>query len=289
MRVTSTDALLLVDKPAGMSSHDVVAIARRALGTRKVGHGGTLDPFATGLLVLMAGRGTRLLQFVPSDPKVYEATIRFGHETDTDDSTGEFVWDVAAPIPAPERVRESLAALTGTLQQVPPAYSAKHVSGERAYAMARRGERPDLPAVTVRVDGWEVLEHQDDLLRARITCGGGTYIRALARDLGRSVGSAAHLEALRRTHVGPFSVDDANSLDELKGGEPRLQSLVRALGDMPVETIDAAEAARVRQGSRVTATVAGARAALTDLDGELVAVASRQGDAWQPDVVLASA
>lgn len=287
--MTSTDALLLVDKPAGISSHDVVAIARRALGTRKVGHGGTLDPFATGLLVLMAGRGTRLLQFVPADPKVYEATIRFGHETDTDDSTGEFVSDQPAPVPTPERVREELPALTGTLQQVPPAYSAKHVSGERAYAMARRGERPDLPAVTVRVDRWDVLEQRGDVLRARITCGGGTYIRALARDLGRAVGSAAHLAALRRTHVGPFSVDDANSFEELKTGAPRLQSLVSALGDMPVETLDAAETLRVRQGSRVAANVDGDRAALTDLDGELVAVASRQGDLWQPDVVLASA
>lgn len=289
MRVTSTDALLLVDKPAGISSHDVVAIARRALGTRKVGHGGTLDPFATGLLVIMAGRGTRLLQFVPSDPKVYEATIHFGHETETDDSTGEFVSEAEAPIPTLEQLRAALPALTGTLQQVPPAYSAKHVSGERAYAIARRGERPDLPAVTVRVDGWDVIEQRGDLLRARIACGSGTYIRALARDLGRAVGSAAHLAALRRTRVGPFSVDDANSLDDLKAGEPRLQSLVSALGDMPVERLDAVESVRVRQGSRVTATVAGERAALTGVDGELVAVASRHGDTWQPDVVLASA
>lgn len=292
MRVTSTDALLLVDKPAGMSSHDVVAIARRALGTRKVGHGGTLDPFATGLLVLMAGRGTRLLQFVPSEPKVYDATIRFGRETDTDDSTGNVVVDDAprpAPLPEASRVREVLPTLTGALLQVPPDYSAKHVDGVRAYAMARRGQRPELPPVTVHVDAWEVLEQGRDMLRARITCGTGTYIRALARDLGRAVGSAAHLEALRRLRVGPFSVAEANSVEELTAGQPRRLPLAAALGAMPLEALDEPDVRRVRQGMSVAASVAGARAALTDRAGELVAVAARRGDAWHPDVVLASA
>ena len=286
MRATSTDALLLVDKPAGLSSHDMVALARRALGTRKVGHGGTLDPFATGLLVLLAGRGTRLLQFVPSDPKVYEATIRFGTETDTDDRTGAMVRE--APLPLPDAVRAALPAFTGELRQVPPAFSAKHVAGKRAYDLARRGERPELPAVPVRVDAWEIVEQGDDVLRARIACGTGTYIRSLARDLGRAVGSAAHLEALRRVRVGSFDVADADDVDALRAGEVRRHDLTSALGSMPRELLTAADVRRVRHGMNVHATVAGARGALVDEQGELVAVASRRGDSWYPDVVLAT-
>ncbi|HMN09470.1 MAG TPA: tRNA pseudouridine(55) synthase TruB [Gemmatimonadaceae bacterium] len=284
MRATSTDALLLVDKPAGLSSHDVVALARRALGTRKVGHGGTLDPFATGLLVLLAGRGTRLLQFVPADPKVYEATIRFGRETDTDDGTGTTTAE--APAPEPARVVAALPALTGALQQVPPAFSAKHVGGQRAYALARRGEPAELPPVPVRVDAWEVLELAPGLLRARITCGTGTYIRSLARDLGRATGSAAHLEALRRVRVGPFGVAEADGIDALRAGQVQRHELREALGDLPVQVLTGDEVRRARHGMHVPATVGGARAALVDAHGELVAVASRDDASWHPDVVL---
>lgn len=285
MRATSPDALVLVDKPAGMSSHDVVALARRALGTRKVGHGGTLDPFATGLLLLMAGRGTRLLQFVPSEPKVYEATIRFGSETDTDDVTG---LPVAASDVRPSRadIAGALPALTGMLQQVPPAFSAKHVGGERAYALARRGERPALAAATVVVQGWEVIAYDGERLRARISCGTGTYIRSLARDLGRALRSAAHLEALRRVRVGPFDVADADGIEALRDGTVRRHALLAALGTMPHDVLGDADVQRVRHGMAVPATVAGGRGALLDGAGDLVAIASRQRDRWHPDVVL---
>lgn len=294
MRAISTDALLLVDKPAGMSSHDVVSLVRRALGTRKVGHGGTLDPFATGLLVIMAGRGTRLLQFIPAEPKVYDATVRFGTETDTDDVTGRVLRD--APLPENQAVLHALPALTGSLQQVPPAYSAKHVEGERAYAMARRGEHPDLPAVPVHVDSWEVMEQGPDFLRARIACGTGTYIRSLARDLGRAVGSAAHLEALRRVSVGPFDVTDADGIEALRAGDVRCLDLRRALGAMPQEVLDADAVRRVQHGmdipvadgGAVGAPLPGQRAALLDVDRALIAVASCQGTHWHPDVVLAT-
>lgn len=287
MRAISTDVLLLVDKPAGMSSHDVVALARRALGTRKVGHGGTLDPFATGLLVILAGRGTRLLQFVPSEPKVYEATIRFGAETDSDDVTGQVVRE--APLPAPAAVLAAIPLLTGDLDQLPPAYSAKHVDGERAYAIARRGESPALQPSRVHVEGWEVLEQRDDRLVARITCGTGTYIRSLARDLGRATGSAAHLETLRRVQVGPFSVGDATDVEALKAGAPRLHDMVEALGSMPRVRLDEHEVRRVRHGMQVPATGDASRAALLDANGELIAVANREGPSWQPAVVLATA
>lgn len=287
MRAISTDAFLLVDKPAGMSSHDVVALARRALGTRKVGHGGTLDPFATGLLVILAGRGTRLLQFVPSEPKVYEATIAFGAETDSDDLTGTVVREAACP--TADAVLAALPALTGDLDQLPPAYSAKHVGGERAYEVARRGEAPALVPSRVHVDAWEVLEVSPDALRARISCGTGTYIRSLARDLGRAVGSAAHLAALRRVQVGPFDVRDANDIEALRGGALHVRDLREALGDLPREVLDDEGVRRVRHGMMIDATVAGARAALLDSQGELVAVAGRDGDRWHPDVVLAIA
>lgn len=284
MRATSTDALLLVDKPAGISSHDVVALVRRALGTRKVGHGGTLDPFATGLLVLLAGRGTRLLRFVPGDPKVYEAAIRFGRQTDTDDGTGTTIAE--APIPEPERVLAALTAFTGTLQQVPPAFSAKHVAGQRAYVLARRGESPDLPAVPVRVDAWDVLQLAPGLLRARITCGPGTYIRSLARDLGRAVDSVAHLEALRRVRVGPFGIAAADDIEAVRAGQVHRYDLVEALGNMPQQVLAGEDVRRARHGMRIPATVQGARAALVDTHGELVAVASRDAASWHPDVVL---
>lgn len=286
MRATSTDVLLLVDKPAGVSSHDVVALARRALGTRKVGHGGTLDPFATGLLVLLAGRGTRLLQFVPSEPKVYEATIAFGTETDTDDGTGLVVRE--APLPTAIAVLGAIPSLTGDLDQLPPAYSAKHVGGERAYAVARRGEQPALVTSRVHVGEWNVLEQTPEFLRARITCGTGTYIRSLARDLGRATGSVAHLAALRRVRVGPFDVRDANSLEALRSGEITVRELHEALGDLPRQVLDDDAVRRVRQGLMIPASVDGARAALLDAHGDLVGVGARSGDSWHADVVLAT-
>ena len=286
MRATSTDVLLRVDTPAGLSSHDVVALARRALGTRKVGHGGTLDPFATGLLVLLAGRGTRLLQFVPSEPKVYEATIAFGTETDTDDGTGVVVRE--APLPTALDVLGAIPALTGELDQLPPAYSAKHVGGERAYAVARRGERPALVTSRVHVGEWNVLEQTPGSLRARITCGTGTYIRSLARDLGRATGSAAHLAALRRVQVGPFDVRDANGIEALRSGEITVRELHEALGDLPRQVLDDDAVRRVRQGLMIPASVAGARAALLDAHGDLVGVGARSGDSWHADVVLAT-
>lgn len=215
--------LLLVDKPSGMTSHDVVLAARRAYGERSIGHLGTLDPFATGLLVLLLGRSTRLATFIENEPKVYEATVRFGTETDTDDLTGTTVR--TAPLPSRAAVLEAIPALTGEIEQIPPAYSAKKVDGEPAYRAARAGEEVVLRPVRVRVDEWSVRAQSDDELHAAITCGGGTYIRALARDLGRAVGSAAHLVALRRTRSGPFDVADAVTLEQLRSAPPPVRAL----------------------------------------------------------------
>jgi tRNA pseudouridine55 synthase len=220
--------LLLVDKPAGMTSHDVVQHVRRVYGERSIGHLGTLDPFATGLLVLLLGRATRLASFLDTEPKVYEATIRFGTETDTDDETGTVV-RTAAP-PSESDVRSSLKSLTGTISQVPPAYSAKSVDGTRAYDAARRGTPLDIPAVDVVVHSWDALDFRGETLSAVISCSGGTYIRALARDLGRLTSSAAHLGALRRTRVGKFDVRDAATL-EILSADPALVRPLRVVAD----------------------------------------------------------
>jgi tRNA pseudouridine55 synthase len=218
--------LLLVDKPAGVTSHDVVEACRRAYGERSIGHVGTLDPFATGLLVLLFGRSTRLATFIDAEPKVYEATVMFGVETDTDDATGVPVR--TAPPPTSARVREAIGALTGEIEQVPPAYSAKHLPerGGRAYAAARRGEPVALTPTRVRVDQWEVRALYEDRAEVTVTCGSGTYIRALARDLGKMSGSAAHLSALRRTRIGSFDVTTAWPLATIVlGPRPRLRPL----------------------------------------------------------------
>jgi tRNA pseudouridine55 synthase len=223
-----SEGLALVDKPAGMTSHDVVDVVRRAYGERSVGHLGTLDPFATGLLIVLVGRATRLANFVEAEPKVYEAVIRFGFETDTDDSTG--TQTRVAPAPDHSAVLRGIAQLTGTLEQVPPAYSAKQVAGRRAYAAARSGTPLDLAPVRVDVEDWAVRRVRGDRLEATITCRGGTYVRALARDLGRLAGSAAHLESLRRTHVGDFDVADAVTVERLRDNPPPLR-LLRVVAD----------------------------------------------------------
>ena len=212
------DGLLLVDKPAGMTSHDVVQLVRRAYGERSIGHLGTLDPFATGLLLLLIGHSTRLATFMVTDPKVYEATIRFGSETDTDDCTGAVIRE--AEPPTSEAIASAIPSFTGNISQVPPAYSAKSVDGTRAYDAARQGAPMELAPVDVRVDEWMVLASRPAEIDARITCGTGTYIRALARDLGRVTDSAAHLKSLRRTRSGPFDIADAVTLDDIKRSAP---------------------------------------------------------------------
>ena len=292
-----TSGLLYVDKPAGMTSHDVVSVVRRAARSKRVGHAGTLDPFATGLLVLAVNSATRLLPYVVGEPKVYDAVIRFGAETNTDDRTGEVTREAIPPanqlLTAPDAspLREAMAALTGRLAQVPPAFSAKHVNGERAYAMARRGEVVALPPVDVNVMNWEWLAGGDGTLTVRITCGGGTYIRALARDLGRALGSAAHCESLRRIASGAAQVSDAEPLERLEPGriaEGRvlLRSPLSALGAIAHEPLDDAGLAALRFGRRIAATTQGTRGALL-WNAAVVAIAERvSGEWWQPRVVL---
>ncbi len=286
------EGLLLVDKPAGLTSHDAIAAARRALGTRRVGHLGTLDPFATGLLVLLVGRVTRLGPYIEGEPKVYDATIAFGSETDTDDVVGQPT--VTAPLPERVAVESAMSKLTGTIDQRPPTYSAKQVGGVRAYDAARRGDPLELRSVSVTVHSWAVRQWRDDAtFDVRITCGGGTYIRALARDLGRLVGSAAHLSSLRRVRSGPFDVADATPMDAL-GRDAVLRSPLDALSGFTRVTLSADLRARITRGQTIPANGSAgradsSRAVLLGDSGDIVAIAERQGEAWAPKVVLADA
>ena len=283
------DGIVLVDKPAGITSHDVVNVARRVTGNRRIGHAGTLDPFATGLLVLLVGHATRLLPYIDGEPKVYEAAVAFGTETDTDDATGTVIRQAA--FPAPDRVRAALGSLTGTIDQVPPSYSAKQVAGQRAYKAARKGSPLTLEPVRVAVHEWVIRELRADRLDATITCGGGTYIRALARDLGRLCDSAGHLAALRRVRSGSFGVERAVSLDALRAGQFEMIPAAAAVPQLATLVLTGDELADVRHGRPVSgATGATSPAgALIGPDGQLVGIAERVGDAWQPRVVLPNA
>lgn len=282
--IATADGVLLVDKPAGMTSHDVVALARGSLGTRRVGHTGTLDPFATGLLIVLVGQATRLARFVEDEPKVYDATITFGVETDTDDVTGQVVR--TAELPATADVHAGIRALTGRILQRPPAYSAKKVEGRRAYAAARAGTPLTLEPVEVIVDAWSVRRLSPATLDATITCGGGTYIRALARDLGRLTGSAAHLAALRRVRSGVFDVQHARTVDELRASPVHLDSMRMAIPHLPSQSLEDVEVSRVRNGQAIQARADAPMVALVDGSGDLVALANRDGDLVRPTVVM---
>jgi len=211
------EGILLIDKPPGWTSHDVVARARGLTGQRRIGHTGTLDPAATGLLVLCLGRATRLVEYMTAHDKRYEGIITLGTRTDTDDADGQVTGTTAIPAVTAARLRELEDAFTGTLHQRPPAFSAISVGGSRAYASARRGEAVVLPGRTVRVHSLQLSLLPGERLCVRAHCGPGTYIRALARDIGDHLGCGAHLSALRRLSAGSFSVADAVTLDGLGG------------------------------------------------------------------------
>lgn len=285
MRETATDGLLLVDKPAGITSHDVVLAARRAFGVSRIGHAGTLDPFATGLLVLLLGRATRLLPYLDGTPKEYEALIALGRETDTDDLQGETTRQ--AEPPGDEAIGAAIARLTGDIEQLPPAYSAKRVEGRRAYEAARSGETLELVPAHVRVFAWRNVVRDGDRVSATISCGGGTYIRALARDLGRLTDSAAHLASLRRVRSGPFSVSEAASLADLSERRVAPRPALDALPTIPHVSLAGDDAERVLRGMTVERGLDAPSAALVDeRSGALVAFAEADGARWQPRVVM---
>ncbi len=269
----------------------MVARVRRVLHTRAVGHTGTLDPFATGLLVVLVGRATRLARFVEQQAKTYLATARLGGATTTDDATGELLDAPSTTIPALSDVQRVLAAGTGARGQRPPAYSAKHVAGERAYTRARRGETVELAEVPIEVHTLELVRYDYPELQFRTTVSAGTYVRVLARELGEQLGAGAHLSALRREAIGGLSVQEAVTLERLTPAA--LQPPLAVLGHLPRLAVSEAGARALGYGQALGELPAGVPTdrpvAAIGPDERLLAVGRVRGGVFQPEVVLESA
>lgn len=289
------DGLLIIDKPVGMTSHDVVARVRHILHERRIGHTGTLDPFATGVLLILVGRATRLAQFLSSDDKEYDAIIRLGYATETGDLTG-------APLSEPTEeskepwtegeIEKALAGLRGEIQQVPPMYSAKKIAGRKLYELARRGERVERRPVNVcihefvpiRPDGELIKDNRDGTFdfHVHVACSSGTYVRTLAEDFGKRLTVGAHLVELRRTRVGDFPVDSAITLEELKSrfAEEALGTVLvppgSALSHLPFLHLSGDDAQKARHGLEVGVAGVewpdGAKVRMFDDEGTLVAI-----------------
>lgn len=283
--------LVIVDKPGGMTSHDVVARVRRLAGTRKVGHAGTLDPMATGVLVVGVNRATRLLGHLLLTDKTYDATILLGASTTTDDAEGEVLETASTSAVTEEAVRSGLAGMVGEIDQVPSAVSAIKVDGKRAYERVRAGEQVELAARRVRISSIEVtrVAPVDTGLEVDVTvaCSSGTYIRAIARDLGRGLGVGGHLTALRRTAVGAFGIDSARSLDELADAFDLIDISAAARATFPAYELAEVEAALVRVGRKLPLDlpVEGPVAVFAPT-GEFLALYERGGDLARPVAVF---
>ncbi|BBY79060.1 tRNA pseudouridine(55) synthase TruB [Mycolicibacterium pulveris] len=287
----SQAGLVIVDKPAGMTSHDVVGRCRRIFGTRKVGHAGTLDPMATGVLVVGIERATKILGLLTSADKSYGATIRLGQTTTTEDAEGEVLQTVSAADVSDAQIESAIAALRGEIDQIPSAVSAVKVGGQRAYKLAREGRPVELAPRRVRIDRFDMLEirRQDGLvdIDVEVDCSSGTYIRALARDVGATLGVGGHLTALRRTRVGNFGLDEALDLDAL-ADEPRLSySLDEAcLLSFPRRDLTAEEAESASHGRALApAGIEGIYAA-TAPDGHVIALLQDRSARTKSVVVL---
>lgn len=279
--------ILVIDKPLGITSHDVVNRVRRALGTRRVGHAGTLDPLATGALVVAVGPATRFLQYLPLEPKVYEGTIRFGQTTLTQDREGEVTEERPVPDDLEARLVEVCPDFVGEIQQIPPMYSAVKKAGQPLYAYARRGEDVEREPRTVYLDELSLLGREGPEVRVRVVCSGGTYVRTLAHDLGEAVGCGAHLSGLSRTAVGRFTLDHAVPLEAIT--PESLIPLHEALPPLRMVPINDAQVRMVREGQdvRVRESFDDRVVALVNPGGHVVAVARPQpGGFLHPDCVL---
>ena len=281
--------ILLVDKPQGLTSHDVVSRTRKIAGTRKIGHAGTLDPMATGLLVLGMNSSTRLLTFLVGLGKEYFATIRLGQSSDTDDAEGTLGEPADTSGVGGAAVAAGIAALTGEISQVPSSFSAIKVDGKRAYSLARAGEDVELRARTVTIAAFEVLETRDvdgfvDI-DVRVECSSGTYIRALARDLGLSLGVGGHLTALRRSKVGPFDVAQASTLEDLVVNDRLLTPASVATTLFPAHRLDEQSVIDLVHGKRLEIPeLAGTDGPIAGLgpDGRLVGLLAANGATVKP-------
>jgi tRNA pseudouridine55 synthase len=312
------DGVLIIDKPAGMTSHDVVARVRKITGHRRVGHTGTLDPFATGVLVVLVGRATRLAQFLSGAEKEYEAVIRLGYATNTGDVTGARVPNLTTGTQRfteihRGEIERAIASLRGEIEQTPPMFSAKKVAGRKLYELARRGEQVERQPVPVKISEFATIpddafpnENDDGTwdLKVRVVCSAGTYIRALAEDFGKQIGVGAHLAELRRTRAGEFTVRDAVTLDRLaemvqsESIEAALVSPDAALSQLASFELTAEGARRVGQGidlhvegSQALQWPSGKQLRLRDSDGKLIAVGIYDAERMtvHPQVVIVTA
>jgi tRNA pseudouridine55 synthase len=276
------EGLVVVDKPGDWTSHDVVARVRRIAGTRRVGHAGTLDPMATGVLIVGVGRATRLLGYLARDDKDYLASIRLGASTTTDDAEGEVLEISDAGSVTDAMVLAEMGALSGEIEQVPSAVSAIKIDGVRSYARVRAGNEVALAARPVRVDRFELLRRDADHLEVAVTCSTGTYVRALARDLGRALGVGAHLTALRRTRVGRFGLDRARTLDALEADFSAVP--LAAAVDSAFARVDVSdeEARRIGHGQRLTLALPASPTGVFAPDGRVVALVEDRDGLAQP-------
>ncbi|MBV7295252.1 tRNA pseudouridine(55) synthase TruB [Corynebacterium sp. TAE3-ERU12] len=280
--------IVVVDKPQGLTSHDVVAKLRRIFHTRRVGHSGTLDPMATGVLVVGINRGTKFLPHVHADAKSYSATIRLGMATHTDDAEGEELSRTDATAVTDEAIREKVATLTGDIMQVPAAVSAIKIDGVRAHERIRRGEEVNIPARPVSVDCFEIMEIRRDTegfvdIDVAVGCSAGTYVRSLARDLGDALGVGGHLTSLRRTSAGPFTIGDALSLEALEDTPVLSMSLDQACARcFPVRTVSADEAALLSEGQWLQPEGYDGVYAAQAPDGHVMALLEEQGKRAKP-------
>lgn len=305
-KISRVDGILIIDKPAGITSHDVVNRVRRILRIKRVGHTGTLDPFATGVMVVLVGRATRLAQFLDKDEKEYEAVVRFGFETDTGDVTGQTQnaecrmqnEEIADKFATTDWIKV-LDQFCGDIEQTPPMYSAKKIGGKKLYEHARKGEVVERPRVQINISEIEIvgdtsIRDPQSAIRIRVVCSAGTYIRTLAEDIGRKVGTGAHLAELRRTRAGKFTIEQAMTLDELENGESvtamlpmeRAASHLRQIALTP----DRVEKTKSGLSTRIAdhAFEDGEAIRMVDAGGGLVAVGfyNKEENSVKPKVVL---
>ena len=281
--MSAPDGLLLVDKPSGITSHDVVDRVRCALGTRKVGHSGTLDPMATGLMLVGVGRATRLLRYLSGLDKTYEGTCRLGQETDTYDAEGTVVASCEAEIGA-TRLEDAIGSFVGGIEQKPPAHSAVRVGGTRLYKAARRGEAVEAPPRVVRIYSLEITAFDGRNVDFRVSCSSGTYVRSLVHDLGKTLGCGAHLTRLVRTRIGGFALEDARSVED--PGEPL--PIERAVAHLPRVDLDEDEARGAINGQPLGPRGIEGPYGVYGPDGSLIGVYRDGGAAARAEMILPS-
>lgn len=279
------NGLLVLDKPPGLTSRDAVDRAARWFPRKtRIGHAGTLDPLATGVLVVAVGPATRLIEYVQAMPKTYRTRIRLGATSDTDDADGKVTHSLAAAPVDEGAVQAALGSFVGEVEQVPPAYSAARVEGRRAYALARRGDTVDLSPRRVRIDRIDIREYRWPDLELDVHCGKGTYIRSIARDLGKALGVGGYVTVLRRLRIGPFTVEEAMPLDT-DAAQLKLLPPAAAVCGLPVVRVTADEARRLRNGQAIPAA-GGGETAVMDEAGGLVAVGRAAGGWFKPEKVF---